>query len=100
VLVYDPLQGVVEKEITEVLADDLVWDGVEFVLHEGVQFSGFQEVISWDNITGTEDHVVYTNAGEISLREAMQGAHRIQTPVGPSQDAVDSARRLANDHQE
>jgi hypothetical protein len=100
VLVYDPLQGVVEKEITEVLADDLVWDGVEFVLHEGVQFSGFQEVISWDNITGTEDHVVYTNAGEISLREAMQGAHRIQTPIGPSQDAVDSARRLANDHQE
>jgi hypothetical protein len=100
VLVYDPLQGVVEKAITEVMADDLVWDGLAFVMHEGVQFSGFQEVISWDNITGTEDHVVYTNAGAVSLREAMQGAHRIQTPAGPSQDAVDAARRLANDHQE
>jgi hypothetical protein len=100
VLVYDTFQGVVTKRITDVLADDLVWDGVEFVMHEGVQFSGFQEVITWDNVTGTEDHVVFTDAGEISLRDAMQGAHCIQTPAGPSQDAVDAARRLADDHQE
>ena len=98
VLVYNPIHGVMEKLITDVMADDLVWDGVEFVMHEGVQFSGFQEVISWDGITGTEDHVVYTDAGEISLRDAMQGAHRIQTPGGPSQDAVDAARELANDY--
>lgn len=100
VTVYDALHGVTEKRIVDVLADDLVWDGVEFVMHEGVQFSGYQEVISWDNITGTPDHVVFTDAGEISLRDAMQGAHRIQTPGSPSQDAVDAARRLAHDHQE
>ncbi len=100
VTVYGALYGVTEKRIVDVLADDLVWDGVEFVMHEGVQFSGYQEVISWDNITGTPDHVVFTDAGEISLRDAMQGAHRIQTPGGPSQDAVDAARRLAHDHQE
>jgi hypothetical protein len=100
VTVYDSVLGVVEKCITDVLADDLVWDGVEFVMHEGVQFSGYQEVISWDNVTGTPEHVVFTDAGEISLRDAMQGGHSIQTPSGPSQDLVDAARRLANDYQE
>lgn len=98
VIVYDVDKGVVEKRIVDVLADDLVWDGVEFVAHDGVQFSGFQEVVSWDGITGTEDHVVFTDAGEISLREAMQGEHRIQTASSPSQDAVDTARRLAQVH--
>jgi hypothetical protein len=100
VTVYDMGLGVVEKRITDVLAADLVWDGVEFVMHDGVQFSGYQEVISWDNVTGTPDHVVYTDSGEISLRDAMQGAHRIQTPGGPSEDAVDAARNLAHDYQE
>ena len=100
VTVYDLVLGVVDKPITEVLLDDLVWDGLEFVAHEGVQFSGYQEVISWDNVTGTPEHVVFTDAGEISLRDAMQGGHRIQTPSSPSQDLVDAARRLANDYQE
>jgi hypothetical protein len=99
VTVYDIALGVVEKRITDVLADDLVWDGVEFVVHEGVQFSGYQEVISWDNVTGTPNHVVFTDVGEISLQDAMQGQHRIQTPGGPSQNAVDAARLLAHDYE-
>jgi len=94
VVVYDLIQGKVTKRIVDVLPDDLVWDGVEFVPHEGVQFSGYQEVIHWDEVTGTEDHVVFTDAGEISLREAMQGAHRIQIARSPTQDDVDAARRF------
>jgi len=94
VVVYDSTQGKVTKRIVDVLPDDLVWDGVEFVPHEGVQFSGYQEVIHWDEVTGTEDHVVFTDAGEISLREAMQGAHRIQIARSPTQDDVDAARRF------
>ena len=96
VAVYDPKVGVVTKQIVDVLADDLVWDGEEFVPHEGVQFSGFQEVITWDNVTGTPDHVVFTDAGEISLREAMQGGHKIQTPRSPAQDDVDAAGRFTS----
>lgn len=84
VTVFDPMQGVVQKRIVDVLTDDLVWDGEAFVAHEGVKFSGFQEVISWDGVTGTEDHVVFTDAGEITLREAMQGGHRIQTAELPA----------------
>jgi len=95
VTVYDPDRGCVEKRIVDVLPDDLVWDGLEFVPHDGVQFSGFQEVITWDNVTGTPDHVVFTDAGEISLRDALQGGHRIQTPNGPSKDQMDTARQLS-----
>lgn len=98
VIVYDTDRGVVEKRIVDVLADDLVWDGVEFVEHEGVQFSGFQEVISWDGVTGTEDHVVFTDTGEISLREAMQRGCRLQIASLPSQDTVDAARKFVQNN--
>ena len=95
VLVYDVAAGVQTKRIVDVLLDDLVWDGEAFVPHEGVVFSGFSEVIKWDGITGTEDHVVFTDAGEISLRDALQGGHRLKTANSPTQDAVDAARQLA-----
>jgi len=95
VTVYDSEKGRLVKKITDVLLDDLVWDGAAFVAHEGVQFSGFQEVISWDGIIGTEDHVVFTDAGEISLREAMQGRHRITVACSPTANDVGTARELA-----
>lgn len=71
-------QQVVEKRIVDVLLSDLVWDGVEFVEHEGVKFSGYQEVITYDGITGTKCHPVFINDTEtISLSEAM----RTGTPI-------------------
>jgi DNA polymerase len=99
VTVYNSVNGVEEKRIVDVLADDLVWDGTEFVAHEGVVFSGFAEVIEWDGVKGTENHVVFTDAGEMSLRDAMQGAHRLTTPSRPDQHAVDAARKLAGKHE-
>lgn len=93
VTVYNPYHGVQTKRIVDVLADDLVWDGEEFVPHDGVVFSGYAEVIEWDGIKGTEDHVVFTDNGQISLRDAMQGAHPITTARSPAQYDVDAARR-------
>lgn len=95
VLVYNIVNGVETKQIVDVLFDDFVWDGEEFVAHEGVVFSGFQEVIEWDGIKGTENHVVFTNIGEISLREAMQGQHRISVAKSPDENNVETARKLA-----
>jgi DNA polymerase III epsilon subunit-like protein len=95
VIVYNTAHGVQTKRIVDVLLDDLVWDGEEFVPHEGVVFSGYSEVLEWDGVKGTEDHVVFTDAGEISLREAMQRSERIQAARSPTQDDVDAARRLA-----
>lgn len=93
VLVFDKHRGLCEKRIVDVLLDDLVWDGVEFVAHEGVVFSGFSEVIEWDGITGTGDHVVFTDAGEISLRDAYEGKHNLSIGGIPSSNDVDAARR-------
>ena len=42
--------------LTHVLRTDLVWDGVEFVKHEGVSFSGYQEVIFHDGLGATPCH--------------------------------------------
>jgi 3'-5' exonuclease len=92
VLVYDPVMGVTTKKIVDVLLDDLVWDGVEFVAHEGVVFSGYSEVITHDGVTGTEDHVVFTDAGEISLREAMQRGCTLENSGSPTKNQVDAAR--------
>jgi len=98
VIVYNTQNGVEIKRIVDVLLDDLVWDGGAFVTHEGVVFSGFSEVIKWDGITGTEDHVVFTDAGEISLREAMQGDHKITTARSPNEDDVEATRRFIHNH--
>lgn len=98
VTVYNETNGVETKRIVDVLLNDLVWDGEEFVEHEGVQFSGYDKVIEWDGITGTADHKVFTEVGEVSLSEAMQGAHRIETARSPTQDDVDSAREYVRNY--
>ena len=40
-----------------------LWDGVEWVNHEGVVFMGEKEVITYDGVTGTPDHEGYTTDG-------------------------------------
>ena len=92
--VYNAFEGVVEKRIVDVLLDDLIWDGEAFVQHEGVVFNGYAEVITWDGITGTEDHVVFTEDGERSLYSAMQAECRIKVAGAVTKDAVDAAREL------
>ena len=56
--------SVLEKPIEEVLADDLVFDGEEWVHHEGVVYSGDKEVITWDGVTATEEHMVFISPDE------------------------------------
>lgn len=89
---------VLDKLITDVLLDDLVWDGVEFVEHDGVAFSGYQEVIEWDGVRGTEDHVVYTEDGEIGLADAKAHGSRITAADRPDIYKVDSARAARTGH--
>ena len=77
---------VTEKPIVDVLISDLVWDGVEFVEHDGVVFSGYQEVISYDGVTGTPDHKVFISDTEaISLAEAARrGTPIVDCPTPPN----------------
>ncbi len=45
--------------IENVTTDMKVYDGEEFVNHEGVIYKGKREVITYDGLTATEDHLVW-----------------------------------------
>lgn len=71
-----------EIPIEKVSIDMRVWDGVEYVSHEGIVFRGYQEVIGYEGLLATPDHVVFTQEGnEIELREAAWGKQRL-VPTG------------------
>ena len=54
--------------IEKVTTTHKVWDGVEWVNHEGVVFMGNKEVITYGNLTATPDHDVWTvESGKIPL---------------------------------
>jgi len=93
VLVYDPVRAVCSKKIVDVMPDDLVWDGVEFVAHEGVKFSGFQEVVTYAGITGTPTHEVFlAEGGSCGLADAALRGAKLLGAGEPSSGAVDAAR--------
>jgi len=66
--------------LPELLPDDLVWDGENFVTHGGLVHQGIHEVMNYDGITGTPDHRVYVEeiSGEVELREAYQRGYKIK----------------------
>ena len=93
VIVYDRYIGQCCKRIVDVLPDDLVWDGIEFVPHEGVQFSGYKEVMTYDGVTGTPDHKVFIDGDTtVTLHEARESGARIMDAAKPDSRAVDRAR--------
>lgn len=55
---------VFECPIEQVALDHRVWDGAEWVSHEGVVSSGVREVISHDGVTATPEHLVYVSSDE------------------------------------
>lgn len=58
--------------IENVAIDDLVWDGVEFVTHDGVVCNGLKDVVEIDGITATPDHKVLTNSGWMELQHVSE----------------------------
>lgn len=84
--------------IENVNVADKVWDGEEFVRHEGVVYKGQKEVMHYDGLTATPDHKVWASfEGEprtVRLDYATScGARLIRT--GASGAPV----RLGEDHQ-
>lgn len=64
VAVKDISGDVYEKRIQDVLRSDLVWDGEMWVQHEGVIYNGVKEVIYYEGICATKDHMVYLDSGK------------------------------------
>ncbi len=52
-------QGLIPIE--KVSLSDKVWDGVEWVAHEGVIYKGERDVITHDGLSATPDHLVYVD---------------------------------------
>ena len=75
-----------------------VWDGVEWVSHEGVVYRGEREVIDYGGLEATADHIVWAEMhGErrpVQFGDAARsGAHLVQSGAGRQ------AVRLGEDHQ-
>jgi hypothetical protein len=64
VYVKDPFGETFFKPIEEVAIDDLVFDGKEWVRHDGVVYQGIKEVLEYGGLKATPDHRVYINAME------------------------------------
>jgi|GEM_PF-3395349 len=52
-----------EVPIEKLTTRHKVWDGVEWVSHDGVVDMGIREVVTYDGVTGTPDHKVWTESG-------------------------------------
>ncbi len=64
---------ITQKPIQDVLVTDMVWDGVEWVNHEGVVFSGLKSVVTHDGVVATGEHIVWTDeTNRVTMAEAKQ----------------------------
>ena len=68
--------------IEEVKLGDRVWDGEEWVAHDGVIYRGEREVITYEGLTATPDHFVWIEGKSEPVYfgfAAACGAHLVQT---------------------
>lgn len=71
--------------IEKILIDHKLWDGENWVSHEGVVFKGEREVITYDGLKATADHLVWVEGQSQPIQfgiAAASGAHLIQTGYG------------------
>lgn len=62
-----------DKPIQEVRLSDRVWDGVAWVQHEGVVFSGVKDVIAHDGVSATPEHIVWLDdTTSVTLQDAKE----------------------------
>jgi hypothetical protein len=73
--------------IEEITIEDRVWDGVEWVNHEGVVYQGEKKVLYYDGLYATADHGVLTEQGPLPFGVA---ASRLATLLtsGDGREAV------------
>jgi len=82
--------------IEKITLEHSVWDGVEWVKHEGLSFMGTKEVITYGNLTATPDHDVWTiESGKIPFWHA---ASRLDALVSTG-DAEQAIRYVDNNQQ-
>lgn len=82
-------------KIQDVTTDMKLWDGEEWVNHDGVMFKGYKEVMTYEGLTATADHLVWTEEADRPMRFGTaieRKAHLLRT--GDRGTAV----RMGRDH--
>ena len=80
--------------IEKIKVEDRVWDGVEWVHHDGVMYMGEKDVIEYQGLRATSDHIVYLEDGTSSeFRDAANKGARIAS-TGNGRSAI----KLLDDH--
>jgi len=67
-----------EVPIQDITLEHRVWDGVEWVTHKGLIYQGIKDVITYQGLTATPDHGVYTDKGAVPFGVA---ASRLDTLI-------------------
>lgn len=75
-------------EIQNLQPHQLVWDGEEFVKHDGLVYSGQQEVMTYDGVTATKEHNVFTESGKMPISEAHAENHPIKSAGVPDANKI------------
>lgn len=91
-----------EVPIEQVTHLDKVWDGVEWVSHDGVIFKGLETVIEHDGLWATPDHKVWLAAGTTALHgdaarrgDVLARTARGRVPLRFVEDDVNGVARRA-----
>lgn len=60
-----------EVPLREITTDHKIWDGIDWRTHDGVICKGFKRVLTYDGLTATPDHIIWTACGQkMSLEQA------------------------------
>jgi len=84
-------EGKIENvRLTRVRDSDLVWDGQEFVQHDGLIYQGTVEVIEYAGIIGTPDHKVKISEGRfVPLEKAKKMGYQLAAGETPAANKVE-----------
>lgn len=75
--------------IEQVSVDSKVWDGIEWVSHEGPVFRGWRETIIYDGLEATIDHQVYVDGATRQMAFGDTAARKIPlTQTGFGRKAI------------
>jgi len=91
-------QGLVPIEC--VTTEHLLWDGVDWVMHEGVICNGIREVVTYGGLTATADHLVWVEGMGKPVQLALAarcGAELVRAADGKKAISLGGHQRVRRD---
>lgn len=77
--------------ISDVTTEVQVWDGVEFVKHNGLLHQGLQQTINLDGVSLTPEHLVLTNQTWLPAKELASSAYDLSRALASGSENLPSS---------